>query len=86
MKDAGSHLVEYIVLFLISGVIGVLFFYYRYDRSVLLFLSGLFSFAYIAWGLIHHALEDRLTKFVAGEYIMFGVLIFFLLFTVLSLE
>lgn len=78
------HLVEYAVLATLAVIISLLFYYFRYNHGVLIFLSGVSSFAYILWGVIHHALEGRLTKFIATEYIVFGTLVFFLLYTVLS--
>jgi len=85
MKEkTDTHLVEYAVLLSLAAIISLLFYYFRYDHRVLIFLSGVASFGYVLWGIIHHAVEGRLTKFIAAEYAVFGVLIFFLLYTVLS--
>lgn len=85
MKDkSDTHLVEYAVLGTLAVIISLLFYYFRYNHGVLIFLSGVASFAYILWGVIHHALEGRLTKFIAAEYIVFGVLVFLLMYTVLN--
>lgn len=86
MKDkVDIHVVEYSVLVTATVLMLLLFYYFRYDHIVLIFLSGVASLAYMLWGVIHHALEGRLTKFVAVEYITFGLLVFLLFFTVLNL-
>ncbi|KKS31937.1 hypothetical protein A2380_01220 [candidate division WWE3 bacterium RIFOXYB1_FULL_43_24] len=85
MKDkSDTHLVEYAVLATLAVIISLLFYYFRYNHGVLIFLSGVSSLAYIIWGVLHHALEGRLTKFIAAEYIVFGTLVFFLMYTVLN--
>jgi len=85
MKEkTDTHLLEYSVLLIFMVLLVLLFYYFRYDHVVLIFLSGIASISYILWGIIHHALEGRLTKFVAMEYIAFGLLVFLLFFTVLN--
>ena len=85
MKEKSDlHIVEYSVLLTLAFIISLLFYYFRYNHGVLIFLSGISSFAYILWGVLHHALEGRLTRFIAAEYVVFGVLIFLLLYTVLN--
>ena len=85
MKDkSDTHIVEYSVLLIVALIICLLFYYFRFNHGVLIFLSGVLSFAYILWGLVHHSIEGRLTRFIAAEYIVFGVLIFLLLYTVLN--
>lgn len=84
MKEkTDTHLVEYSVLLVLMVLLVLLFYYFRYDHTVLIFLSAVASLSYMLWGIIHHALEGRLTKLVAFEYVAFGTLVFLLLFTVL---
>lgn len=85
MNDYSRHIMEYVVFLGALGLLLFLFFYFRYNPPVMIILALLGSCLYSLWGIIHHAIEGRLTKFIALEYILFGGLIFVLLFTVLSI-
>jgi hypothetical protein len=84
MENIKEHIIEYMVL--VVALVGFicLLVLFRFNKSALLGVSGLGSVFYILWGIIHHALRGRLTRSIAYEYILFGVLVFLLLFTVLS--
>jgi hypothetical protein len=84
MHDKERHKIEYIVLGLLLCLYLGLFIYFRFDKGVLLLLSGLISITYSLWGIIHHVLESRLTNLIALEYILYGFFVFSLLFVVLS--
>jgi Flp pilus assembly pilin Flp len=86
MKNENAHMVEYGVLLTVTLLMSLLFYYFRYDRGILIFLAGVASFSYALWGIVHHALEDRLTKLIALEYTLFAALVFLLLFTVLTFK
>lgn len=83
-EDFDKHITEYAVLLMFALVMGTMFYYFRYNHQVLVFLTVVCSFAYSLWGIIHHKLEGRLTKLIAAEYILFGFLVFFLLYIVLN--
>lgn len=84
MENLKEHVIEYIVLFAAVAAFLVLFVTLRFNKGDLLALSAFGSIFYILWGIIHHALREKLTRMVAYEYILFGILVFLLLFTVLS--
>jgi hypothetical protein len=67
------------LIFVISLVI------FRYNRTAELFVGGFGALFYIAWGIIHHALEDRLSKEVVMEYVLFGTLAFLMLVFALNI-
>ncbi|MFC1700090.1 hypothetical protein ACFLZ4_00390 [Patescibacteria group bacterium] len=79
-----ENLIEYLILFVAVAVFLVLFFLFRFDKSSLLIVSSLGSIFYVGWGIIHHMLRGRLTKIITLEYLLFGLLVFLLLFTVLN--
>jgi hypothetical protein len=84
MSEKERHIVEYSVLILVSVLVLFLFYFIRYENTFLIILSGFASAFYVIWGIVHHALESRLTKSIAFEYSLFGVLVFLLLFSALS--
>jgi len=84
MNNIKEHAVEYLILFIAILVFLLLFFIFRFDKNALFIISALGSVFYILWGIIHHVLRDRFTKSILWEYILFGSLIFLLLYTVLS--
>ncbi|MFC1621928.1 hypothetical protein ACFL13_00885 [Patescibacteria group bacterium] len=65
--------VEYAAL--VISVIGFIFLFwnFRFDPPSLRVISTLGSFGYVTWGVIHHYLEKRLTRLVAMEYILIGL-------------
>jgi hypothetical protein len=85
MHLESKNLVEYIILVTGLLVLLTLFVIFRYDDNILILLSGLGSIFYAGWGIIHHAVNERLTKVIAAEYLVVGLLVFLLLFTVLSI-
>ncbi|MFZ2664278.1 MAG: hypothetical protein WAX66_02865 [Patescibacteria group bacterium] len=80
-----EHLIEYIVLFVGMVVFIIFLTTYRFDKDALLIISGVGSIFYILWGILHHILRKRLTRMIVYEYVLFGILVFLLLFTVLSI-
>ena len=84
IDDLKEHTIEYLILFVAVIVFLVLFFLFRFDKTSLLVVSTLGSIFYIGWGIIHHMLRGRLTKLITTEYLLFGLLVFLLLFTVLN--
>jgi hypothetical protein len=84
MEIKRRHFLEYTMVFGLSLIFMILFFFFRSDRNILRLLSGLISSSYALWGIMHSALEGRLTRLVVLEYLLFGVLVFLLLFIALS--
>ena len=84
MKDIREHLIEHLILFAAISVFILLFLVFRFNKNSLMVISAAGSVFYVLWGIIHHVLRDRLTKSIFWEYILFGSLVFLLLFTVLS--
>lgn len=84
MKNIKERAIEYLILFVAIFVFLLLFFLFRFDKNALVIVSASGSVFYILWGIIHHVLRDRLNKSIFWEYIIFGSLVFLLLYTVLS--
>lgn len=84
MKNIKEYAVEYLILFIAILVFLVLFITFRFDKRALMTISACGSVFYVGWGIIHQALRERLTKMIVLEYILFGSLVFLLLYTVLS--
>ena len=84
IDDLKENIIEYLILFVAVIVFLILFFLFRFDKTSLLIVSSLGSIFYVGWGIIHHMLRGRLTKLITMEYLLFGLLVFLLLFTVLN--
>jgi hypothetical protein len=71
-----EHLLHYLILFLILtlGLVG--FVVFSFHPQVQLLIVGLTVGGYVAWGIVHHYIEDRLRWDVVGEYLLVGVLVF----------
>jgi len=80
-----KHLIEYSILGTILLLFIGFFWYFRFDKTALLIVSGAGALLYSIWGIIHHAVQERLTRLIALEYILFGFLVFLLLFFVIGL-
>lgn len=85
MNEHEKHSMHYLVLFIGLVFLGFGLLYFKHNKETELFITVSASVFYVLWGIIHHAVENRLTRFIAFEYVLFGSLIFFLLFTVISL-
>lgn len=80
-----KHIIEYAVLGIILILFLGFFWYFRFDKTALLVVSAIGSIFYSAWGILHHAIQERLTRLIAIEYILFGFLVFLLFFFVIIL-
>lgn len=85
MKEDNPHIVEYLILF--SGLLlcFVFFILFRFNTTVQIIISFVGSVFYVLWGIIHHAIEERLSKFVVLEYALIGLFVFSLLFVVIGM-
>ena len=84
MDDIKENRVEYFILFVAILVFMFLVYRFRFNKEMLILLSGVGSALYVIWGVVHHLIRGKLTTNIAYEYILFGLLVFLLFFTVLS--
>jgi len=71
-----SHFKHYAVLIFGMAVLGSFFVLFRYNTPFQIFIGLLGCIFYTFWGIFHHALEDRVTKLVVAEYILFSLVAF----------
>jgi hypothetical protein len=83
--NSEEHLKHYLFLFLGLVVVSVPFVWLVHNYMIQSVAAGAASLLFITWGIIHHVNEGRFQKSVIGEYILFGVIVFFIVVTVLSL-
>jgi len=84
-KSNSHHFIHFTVL--IVGLLLTVFFfdYFSYSfviSSFVLFLGSLF---YFVWGIVHHAIEDRVTAKIVLEYFSFSVFVFVLVMMTMAL-
>jgi hypothetical protein len=60
-------------------------YYFKFDKPAQLVFGMLGCIYYTVWGIIHHALKERLSASVVLEYILFGFLAFLLLLLAFTL-
>ena len=84
MKRSEKELIEYIVLLVGLMVFFLLLIIFRYESFALKLIAMLGSLFYVAWGIIHHAADDRLTKSIVLEYMFISSMVFLLFYLVLS--
>lgn len=83
--SSDKHLLQYTLLFIGLAVVFVPFIWLTHNYFYQSIAAATGSILFITWGLVHHMKEGRLHKSVIGEYIMFGFVVFFIIFTVLNL-
>ncbi len=84
MENIKENRVEYFILFVAITVFMFFIYTFRFNRQMLILLSGIGSSFYIIWGIIHQWLRGKMSRSVIYEYVLFGILVFLLFFTVLS--
>lgn len=84
-NEQDRHLIHYFILLLGLAVFAVLFAVFNHLVFAQVIVAALGSLYYVLWGIIHHSIEGRLTSLIALEYILFGSLVFLLLFSALYL-
>jgi hypothetical protein len=82
MKNIGGHIQHYLPLIgiIFASVVG--FAIFSYDRLFQMMIVIGASFAYIAWGIVHHHIHHDLHLSVIVEYVTIaalGVTVIFLL-------
>lgn len=73
------HYVHFIVLLIILALGIGLFFYTQSNRMLQLVVGIATAIAYIAWGIIHHAMQRDLYAKVVVEYVLMGLIAVLLL-------
>lgn len=84
LKESNVKLIEYSVL-----VFGIFLFFlvlmvFHTNTNLIIIMCGLAAVGYSVWGVVHHALEYRLTMEVALEYILISFFVFLLVLTALT--
>ena len=79
------HLLHYLILFLGLAVFLICFRFFVYQENYQIIIAALGSMYYSVWGVLHHAYENRLTRFVVLEYVFIGLLAFLVLLLLITL-
>ncbi len=79
-----NNLLHYMGLIVGFCVLLSLFYFFRYSYLAKVIISLLVSIYYLAWGIAHHKIHERLTKDIVFEYVSFGLLVFVLLLAALN--
>lgn len=79
-----GHILHFIVLLLILAGGTGMFFMAHGNTGLQLMIGVVTSVAYIAWGMIHHAMQGDLHRKVVIEYIFVGSIAIVLLFIALG--
>ncbi len=82
-RDFQKHISHYLVLFFILIAGGGMFYFLRFQPFYQMLVVMLFSFAYVAWGVIHHWFERDLHLKVIVEYFLIGLLVNLIIFSLL---
>ena len=85
MTDQEKHLLHYLILLIGLGIFLLVFVFFWYNKEIQLLVGGVACAYYAAWGLVHHAVENRLTKIIATEYVLMAIFVFTILFTALKI-
>jgi len=67
-----EHVIHYLILVLILAAALALFFIFRFHPVHQFIIVAGASLSYMVWGIMHHALEDRVTVEVMAEYFLIG--------------
>ncbi len=83
MKNFARHLPHYLSLFgiLLAGFAGLILF--SYDRNFQLSVALATAAAYVAWGVVHHAIHRDLYWEVVAEYAAVAVLGLIIIFSLI---
>ncbi len=74
-----SYLTHYIILFLGMLILGLFFFLFRYNTPIQIFIGFIGCTFYAVWGILNQAMEERVTKLVVAEYVLFSLVSFLLM-------
>ncbi len=77
MRD--NFLIHFSALLIGILISSYLFVYFEGNDFMQLAVSAIGCIYYMIWGIIHHAVRNRLTTIIAVEYILVGTLVFLVL-------
>lgn len=80
-----KHLTQYMLLGSVLVLFLGLFIWFAHNDVIQIIVSAVSSLLFITWGIVHHVNEERARKSVLIEYVLLGVVVFFIVFTVLSI-
>lgn len=83
MKD--NYLAHLGILFVGLLITAFFFNYFAFSKVAQIIIVGLGCIYYVVWGIIHHAVRNRLNRLITLEYILVSSIIFLLLLTSLSI-
>lgn len=75
---------HFLILLLILGGGLAMFYYARGDAPLQLAIGMVTAVSYVAWGLVHHAMQRDLHKKIVIEYVLIGTLAVMLLLIILG--
>ncbi len=75
---------HFLILLLILGGGLAMFYYARGDAPLQLAVGIVTAVSYVAWGLLHHAMQRDLHKKIVIEYVLIGTLAVMLLLIILG--
>lgn len=85
MRYKDSHIFHYITLVLGLLIFLIALIFFEYNTFHIQIVLGLASLFYFCWGIMHHAVEGRLTKHIVLEYLLFSLLVFIIATVALQL-
>lgn len=80
-----KHLKYYLILFVGLVIVSFPFVWFIHNYMIQSIAAGATSVLFVTWGIVHHVNEGRVQFTVIGEYILFGIIGFFLFASILSL-
>ena len=82
MKD--KFWLQILILFIGLSTAMYLFIFFKYDPLAQGLAAALGCIFYVSWGIIHHALQERITKEIIFEYVLVGIVAFLLILLAIS--
>ena len=73
------------VLFVGIGITVFLLIFFKYDHTAQILVALLGCMYYVSWGIIHHALQERINKSIILEYVLVGTVMFILTLFMLTI-
>lgn len=78
------HVIHFLILFVIIGGGIAAFLQVGPDTGTQMVIGLLTTIAYVAWGIIHHAMQGDLHRSIVVEYALIGLIALIVLFTVVG--
>jgi len=83
MKD--RFWAQIFILFIGLSIAMSLFIFFKYDPLAQALAALVGCIYYVSWGIIHHALQERISKEIILEYLLVGTVAFFLILLALTI-